>query len=166
MRPQKGSSIIELPVLLFVAFVILGFPLAGLATLTYRAALFHAIVRNACVEAARARSFTSAQNVARASLSSGCSMFTDLGLGQCKVSIVTKDVSTNAESESFRPLAKDSIAPDKNLYFIKVDVNGSIAPVIETRTAPGGLSSPGYTEPYNLSASMKLFAERPMGLAY
>lgn len=165
MRSFRGNSILELPVVLFAVLVGLGFPLTGLATLTYRTALFHAVVRQSCTEAARARSFSEARTIAQSVISKGCSSFTGITTKQCVVSIVTKNIATNKESESFVALPNEVIDTEKYLYFIKVTADGKIKPMVESANGLAGVSIVGYSQPYDLTTSMKLFAERPRGLA-
>jgi hypothetical protein len=166
LRREEGNSLVELPVLLFVVFVVLAFPLTGLATLSYRAALFFIATRSACVEASRARSFTDAQTAAQATVTSGCSAFNGVLLKNCQVSIVTRDVLTGAEHVSEAVLPADTIDTLKHVYFIRVATDARLSPLLPAEHTYLGLSIPGLTKQFNFSAASELFAERPIGLAF
>jgi hypothetical protein len=157
----------ELPAILFLAFIAVGLPLLGLATLSYRGAVFDTLVKSACSSASRAHSFHDAQAQASSLIQSGSESFNGITVENLNISIVTRNLESGSEIESFAPLAPGSINSQSNLYFIKVSAKGSIRPIMQMHD---GLlcsaSVPGLTEPYKLAASCQLFAERPKGLAY
>jgi hypothetical protein len=165
-RLPRGSTLFELPILLFFVFIVVALPLLGLATLAYRDALFSFAVKNAASEAAKAPSFHAAQAVAAAKVSQGCGAFTGIAVSNCQVSIVCKSLTTAVETEHTAPLNPASIDSHANLYFVKVCANGLISPMVGGNgTSYWSFPIPGFTVPYPLKASCEVFFERPKGLS-
>jgi hypothetical protein len=165
-RRRGGSSILELPILLFFVFIVIGVPLLGLATLAYRNALFAFALKNACAQASKAPSFTAAQELAAAKLADGCGGFTGIKITSCDATIISQRMNSGEEIESTKPLSAANIDPQRNLYFLQVKAKGLIAPVILMNEKPlWSVPVPGLTVPYPLDAACRLFVERPRGLS-
>jgi hypothetical protein len=167
-RRHQANSVVELPLLIFVAFAVLFFPLAGLATFASRAAFFYSATKSACLAASRQPSFSEARIAALSSIASASSAFSGLKLKDCQVSILTRALATNSVQESFSALPADTIDTQKDFYFIRIVGTASVAPLLPVQSTFGtGLSSiPGLCRPFEYRASTELLAEHPIGLSF
>lgn len=162
----KGTAIAELPALLFLSVILFAIPLLGMATFSFRAALFNDAVKCACMEASRATSFSEAERIAASCLTKKCAASRGITLQENCVTIICKEIATGSETESPRPIAAETIDLTRNLYIIKVSARASILPLLPQANSIFGMAIPGFTQEYGLVTSQALFAERPNGLAF
>lgn len=166
LRNKKGAAVAELPLLLFVVFIVVALPLIGLATLAYRDAFFSWSVKDSCSKAAKSVSFTAAAALARSAIAQDCRSFSGIKITHCRTAIICRNLSTGAETESTTVLDPATINTHDNLYFFKLDVGGVINPLIQLNGClPFCSSIPGLTAPYPVEGACELFFERPFGLS-
>ena len=159
----NGQTVCELPLLLWLTFVGIGLPLCGLVSLAFRSALLTCMVNDCCVHASRAMSFSDAQTTVKQRLSIGCANFSGIQLCDCSVTVVAKRLDNGFEQESSSPISPASIDTESTKYFLKLQVDGKISPLLP----PGQnvLQIPGLTCPYGVRISRQLYVENPLGLS-
>ncbi|MBY0546268.1 MAG: hypothetical protein K2W95_03200 [Candidatus Obscuribacterales bacterium] len=173
-RPASGSSLSEIPVVLFVFLIGLLFPMIDLAVIAYRTSYLHSAAHNAAHSAARAQTFMangskgelSAINIAKrdalATKSNGAGgvNFTDQDV---KVTIIGTPIKAGKpEIRSTAPLT--DISTKDYMFQIEVTVDGRVEPLVVLSESFFGKVQ-GLTVPIQLQSTYKEFCEHPSGLS-
>lgn len=165
----RGSVCAELPLVLLVLFVMIGFPLFDLAAIGLR----FAFVRYACEVGARDaacaptfvnnnHSALSATNTAKRTVQGICSKFMGIQLRNVETTVIGLPmIPEKMQFETNQPI----VAPDIStyLYQYRVKVTAEIEPLI---TYNGNLFGkvPGLSAPLALTCRMERVCEKPEGL--
>ena len=173
-RKALASSIAELPVAIFILFLILLLPLIDLATIAFRTSFIHSACHNAVHSAARAKTFKengdkgelSAINIAKRDAVAT----KENGLAGVDFSAndVTVFIIGNPTKVGKPPLRTDSpltaVSTKDYIYQVEVQVSGTVEPLVTlTPTLFGNV--PGLTVPFPVTATYRQFSEHPAGLA-
>ncbi len=161
----------ELPVALWVLFVVLTLPLIDLATIGIRTTFLVAAAHDAAHAAARAKSFSvavdandpSAQEAASAAAAEDLRSFTEITTGAITTNIVITDISTGNTTRQATPL-KNPADINTNTYSVEVVVSAKVDPLINF--SAGGLLPvvPGLSAPMTIVCAAQEFSEYPQGL--
>lgn len=173
-RSNKGSSICEMPVVLFVFLFGLLLPLADLSFIAFRTSFVHAAAQNALHSAVRAKTFQqnanngelSAINIGRRDAIS----VRDNGIAgvnfdgnDVNIAILGTPVKAGKSAiHSTQPL--NSVESKNYLYQVEVTVKGKVEPLITLSSTLFG-DVPGLTSALPVQATYKQFVEHPEGLA-
>lgn len=172
-RRERGSSIAELPVAIFVLLIVLLFPLLDLGTMALRSATIFEAARNAAHHAGRAKSFLqdggdgelSATNAAVKWSTMTCQSSlagTTVKRSDVQASIIGTPFDTKKTPvRSSNPLT--TVEPETYLYQIEVSITGSVEPLVLLNKELLG-SIPGLTAPLKISATFREYCEHPYGL--
>jgi len=161
---KKGYSLAELPVALWVIFIMFLFPLAIMASLGYRAVILYYGVNSATQRAAKSPSFTEAQANAAAVITACTANFPNIKASAPVESIQIKPLSGAAPKFSTTKLAPGSVDINNNLYFVVTQVDADLDPLVQFNGGWMGLNIPGLTGPYHLQYRMEAYCENPNGL--
>ncbi len=172
MRLHSGSSLIELPVTMWVLFIMFFVPLVDLATICLRTAYFYSAVHAASLDACRANSLTQevdhqrpAVTLAKESLTRRVMLFRGLELKQIKLFLVRIDTATREQQVyplgSTPPvLAADSAS---SIYQLQIVASASISPLLPMKST-AFVNIPGITAAIPFSVSDQQYIENPQGL--
>lgn len=164
-RLRKGGySLAEMPLMLWLVFIMFLFPLAIIASLGYRAVILYYGVDSASHKAAKAPSFTEAQTNAAAVLTACTKDFSGITATAPVESIQIKPLSGAAPTISTTKLAAGSVDTSKNLYFVVTQVDADLDSLVQFNGGWMGLNIPGLTAPYHLQYRMEAYCENPNGL--
>lgn len=165
----KGSMIAELPLVLWVLFIVIIFPLIDLGTAFLRVTFLYAGVHLSSIAAARANTFLvpldgkpSAINEANSKLTQVKSAFSGLDVQDVKTEIIITNNDTQAVSFSSVPLTKQADVA-MNSYQIQVSAVCSADPLI---TIPLPLAVAGLNAPLVFNMNARQYCENPQGLSY
>lgn len=168
-KRSKGSVIAELPVVLWVLFIVIVFPLIDLATAFLRVTFLYAGVHLASISAARANTFSlpldgkpSATDEANSKLTQIKSAFSGLNVQDVKTEILITNNDTQVLSSSSVPLTKQADVA-LNSYQIQVSATCSADPLI---TIPIPLPVAGLNTPMTFNLNARQYCENPQGLSY
>jgi hypothetical protein len=169
-KNAAGSTIAEVPAVLFILFVLFMVPFIDLATVGLRSTFLFAATHFATIEAARAKTFQtsvtpqqpSAMTLASQQANLTAASFTGVQVSKITTSILITDVNTLQQTRVSTPLAQ---APDStsNTYQIEVKINGVVKPLLEYNCGLFG-NIPGFTAPVPLTFVDRQFCENPQGL--
>ena len=167
-RNTKGSSLVELPGVLFVILIMLTFPLINLAAVGLRATFLFSAIRLAAHEAACASSFqagnSSAIRAAQAILNSEQKSWNGIKTSALNVEILQTTVNSPFITKASNvPLDPSKIDTSKFLYQIQVSVKGNVSPLVDI--GHGFFPSiPGLNSPMNLAVSHSEYCEHPTAM--
>ena len=161
-KGQQGYSLAELPAGMIFLFVGVAIPLIILASVTYRATLLYFAVRDSCIRAAKAPTWSEGVLRGTNAFNKTVSTFTEIS-GTPQIRILIKPINGSPSSTVSGPLARSSIDPSNNLYFITESVNGTVSPLIAMGSY-FGLQIPGLTAPFGLRLRFEALVENTDGL--
>lgn len=160
IRSCTGSSLVELPIGIWLAVMVLFMPLLDLSLLGLRVGTIHAAARNGAREAGRADTFTQGALLASskvvASLNAG---FGGNTITKVQTAIVATPIDGGQPVKSTSPVAAD---PDNFVYQIEVLVQGTAAPLLEIDCF-GDI--PGLSGPFPVTVVATEMVEHPKGLS-
>jgi hypothetical protein len=170
-RSRSGSSMIELPFVLWTLFLGLLVPMICLATIGIRYTFFLNASRQAVHVAAQAKSFSqdfspnlSAQTLAQQTATACCKGFSGVTLNAVNTSIVITPVQPGSPQIQ-QPTKLSSPADEENfLYQIQVQLIGQSDPFIPLPQGVFGFKIPGLTDPYPIQTTAKEPSENTQGL--
>ena len=164
-RKHSGTFLAELPAVLYLLFIGIAVPMLILGSMFGRAFLLYSATQDACIQAARSRSFTEAKTTMTSVFNNGVSSWTGLS-GTPTFSVLVKPLTASASQVKTSPLPDGSIQISQNVYLARVVVDGQIDPLIHFSGSGGwqGMKIPGLTEPYPLTMSHVSYFENPQGL--
>jgi hypothetical protein len=166
-RKDHGSTMAELPVVIWGIFFVFLLPLINVATLGMRLTFLYAAAHNACIASARARTYltsTDAHPPAVQLAQTGANLvvngFPGIHITSLTPKIIITDVNTQAQTTVSGPL---TTAPDTSnfTYQIQITLNGTIDPFINVYFPT---NVPGLNQPLALTFSEAQFFENPSGL--
>lgn len=173
-RSKNGSSICEMPVVLFVFILGLLLPLADLGFIAFRTSFIHEAAQNALHSAVRAKTFQqnssdgelSAINVGRRdAISVRDSGITGVNFQDTDVELSILGTPVRAGKQPIHSQGPLSTVESKNyLYQVEVTVTGRVEPLITLSSSLFG-EVPGLTSALPVQATYKQFVEHPEGLA-
>ncbi|MBK7838271.1 MAG: hypothetical protein IPP97_08505 [Candidatus Obscuribacter sp.] len=164
---ERGVVTAELPIVLWIVFIVLAFPLMDMATAVLRIAFLYAGVHFASISAARTGSFAapldgkrSATQESQAILNQVKNGFAGLSLQNVTTQIVITDNSKLTVTRQSAPLAvpADSTV---NTYQIEVVADCSAAPLF---LIPIPFAVAGLNTPLTVRLSARQYCENPQGL--
>ncbi len=167
-RKTSGSSLVELPFVLWIMFILVLFPLVDMTILGIRTLFVYGAAHNACISAARARSFATevdgnptAQELAQSGAAQAAAVVNGVHIATVTPNIIITNIQTGSQTTVPGPL---KITPDSsvNFYQIQVSVSGSVDPFLPV---PFPVSVPGLNAPAQISFSDNQYFENPVGLA-
>lgn len=160
IRRCAGLQLVELPISIWFAVLVLFLPLLDLSLLGLRVGTLHAAARNGAREAGRAATFTEAAQLASnkviQSLNAG---FGGNTITKVTTAIVATPIDGGDPTRSTAPIAAD---PDNFIYQIEVLVQGTAAPLLEV-SCFGDI--PGLSGPFPVSVVSTEMVEHPQGLS-
>lgn len=166
-RVKRGSVIAELPVVIWLIFFVFLFPLMNLVILGLRLTFLYAANHNACISAARARTYATSPDShppAVQLMQTGANLVLNgfSGIHQTSLTpqIIITDVNTQSQQIVPGPL---TTPPDTSnyTYQIQTTLNGTVDPFIPVYFPT---NVPGVNAPLTLRFSEAQFFENPAGL--
>jgi hypothetical protein len=168
-RSRKGTSLAELPIVIWMIFVFLLMPMLSMATMTLRSALLNAIVQNAGAAAAKAKTFEvgtadkpSAKAIAKATMNDAIKVIPGLKVINVDAQIITTAVANGTPQRSSSKLTTPADT-NVNVYQIETQAKCQIDPLIKISPAICG-DIPGVSGPLTVSYAARAMAENPNGL--
>lgn len=165
---QRGSAMVEMPLFLFVLFVIITFPIFNLVSVSMRMVFVRYACESAAREAASAPTYRTnrqsalcAVNRAREKVNEVCSTFSGIQLMNVDTSILSLPLNGGGSQESHAPLPNPDI--ETFIYQYRVRVQAKVEPLITYRGNFFG-DVPGLTGPMIVSYKMERVCEKPEGL--
>jgi Flp pilus assembly protein TadG len=180
-RSTRGSYIAEFPVVLWILFVCVAFPLITLATITLRMSMFSAAAKDAAHAASKAETFATspdgkptALQLARTTAVTAISHIAGVRLTRRPVTQIVivgpiDPSQPNAQPDvnvcpaNQRLSDSDPLDTSKYIYQIRVTLTGELQPLIPFRAQVFG-NITGLTSPYQMSQSGIEHVEYPQGL--
>ncbi len=159
----------ELPLAMWILFVVLTIPMIDLATTSLRATFLVAATRDAAHWASRAETFQvplgtnpSAQTAAPAQVANTVNSFTGVKVTNVTTNLISTNITTGKVTRQSTPLAQPADT-NTNTYAIEVIVTAKVDPLIKFNT---GLfnNMPGLSAPTTVTCTAQEFAEYPQGL--
>ncbi|MBA3859876.1 MAG: hypothetical protein C0507_23450 [Cyanobacteria bacterium PR.3.49] len=144
-------------------FVGVAIPMLILCSITYRATLLFFAVRDSCIRAAKAPTYTEAQTRANNSFTRSIAAFSEI-TGTQQIRILVKPVNGSAASVVNGPIAQAALNKTDNLYFIREVATGTVSPLIAMKGGYFGMSIPGLTTAFNVTFRYDALVENPDGL--
>ncbi len=169
-KSLAGAFIAELPLVLWILFLLLAVPLLNLSTVGLRYGFFMNAAREAVHVASRAKSFQtdispdqkSAVHLAQQEAAFATSMFSEITLDTVTTNIVVTDLTTRVTTRRNTPLPQPANT-SVNLYQIETVLTGRVNPLITFNSGVLG-AIPGLTVPVQVTAAARAFCENPDGL--
>lgn len=168
-RLRKGTTVVELPLVLWVVFILIALPLIVLATTSIRYSFLLNAAREAVHAAAQCKSFQqdyspdlSATTMAQNSAQKAVAAFNGITLDSVTTSIIISPVDGSPITTQNSKLAT-AADPEKNVYQIEVAIAGKANPLIPL---PGDTFAviPGLTGPIALTTAAREAFENTQGL--
>jgi hypothetical protein len=169
VRKSSGTFLAELPFVLWVFFFVLFFPMVNLATMFIRLTFLYSATHNACISAARARTFLNPINsdptaitLAQDGANGYVAAFTGIHVTTIDTVIVITNINTQAQTISTTPL---TTPPDVSnfTYQVQVTVNGATDPLFQV---PSFIPISGLNQPMFLTITDRQYFENPQGLVF
>ncbi|MBX9567367.1 MAG: hypothetical protein K2X77_00665 [Candidatus Obscuribacterales bacterium] len=168
-RNSKGSSLLEIPVSLWMVFVVFFVPMLALGSITLRATLLSLSVHDAIQAAAKARTFNqssadgkSAKQIASEVFRAHLQLFPVIASSEIDLDILQTNF-TNQQITRSEDTLTSSADTSRNVYQIEGTAIASIDPLIPFNSSIFG-SIQGLTEPLNVSFSSRQMFENAQGL--
>jgi hypothetical protein len=168
-RKAHGASLVELPLMLWLMFVLMMLPMLALATVTLKSALMNAAVQDGAHFASKAKTFEtgtaakpSAVTLATDSIRNAAAKFSGLTIDSVTTQIVVTPVAGGAVTRTTSKLTAPADT-SKFLYQIETIAKGKIAPLLPLNPRVVG-EIPGMSAPIIVSYSAREMAENPQGL--
>lgn len=169
-RNRKGTTLLELPIAIWLIFVMLLMPMLSMATMGLRYAILNVVVANAAQAAARAKTFEAvssdgkppATQVAPDTMAREIGKFSGMSVQSVAVGIVQTPVNSGAPTRTTAKLAQPADT-SRNIYQIETSVRGQIQPLFLITPALIG-NVPGVSAPLPVTFVAREMAENPQGL--
>lgn len=168
VRSCKGYKMAELGPALFLAFVVLLFPMMTLATLGMRYTFLLIAAKEAARVAAKCSTFTtntsssnlSAKNLAPQIVNMYVAKFPGISVSQTDVLLMIYNIPNNTTTiQTTSPTSIDTI---NNVYDIQVRVTATVRPLIMNGSFFGSI--PGLTAPFSVRTTAAATVENTNGL--
>lgn len=168
LRTQSGSSLLELPLMLWVMFALLFVPMVSLASITLRGAILDSVARDAAHVASKARTFATnttdgvcAKEAATTEVAQRLAPFPGITVTATDTRILTTDIASGTIIPSNTSLA--TVDSSRNIYQIETSLRGVVQPVLGGNSAIFG-NIPGFTTPLLVTHTAREMFENPQGL--
>lgn len=168
IRKQRGSSLLELPLMLWVMFALLFVPMISLASITLRGAILDSVARDAAHVASKSRTYATntdegicAKEAAQTEVGQRLAPFTGIVASAVDTTILTTDITSGNVSRSNTALL--NVDSSRNIYQIETSVRGTVQPVLGGNLAIFG-NIPGFTTPLAVTHTAREMFENPQGL--
>lgn len=167
---DKGTAAAELPILLWILFVVILIPISNLSAICLRRYFVYQACHNAALVGAKARSFQtdfppdiSAKNSANATATAIIAGYNGITLNSVRTEMVITTLAGNVETLRTAPL---TTPPDttNNLYSIRVTLDCNVDPVIAFNLGSFLSGIPGLTGPVNVTVNDQNICENVAGL--
>lgn len=162
-RKTNGSSLIELPICLFILFVLFLFPLIDVATIAIRSTTSFAAAQNAAIRAARTSSFQSARTAAVNAARETAARCPGVSLDPSDVRVWIAAVPFDGGAQIRQQTPLRQIQKDRYLYQIEVEVRSQVQPLVTCNPGLFGVV-PGLTAPMSINSVGREICEQPQGL--
>ena len=169
VRKANGSTLLELPVSLWMVFVVFMMPMIALSSITMRATLMMVAVQDAVQGAAKAKSFTtsgadglSAKDIATARFANFLSNFAGLQASAIDLDIVQTTI-VSGQIQRFRDQLPSPSDTNFFMYQIEGKTTASIDPIFPANEQIFGRVA-GLTTPIQITLSARQMAENAQGL--
>lgn len=169
LRGNRGSSLLEVPVSLWITLVLMFMPMVSLASITLRSTLFNVAVQDAVQDAAKARTFEQAsqagpdaKTLSKTIFFNRALAFSGLQSTGIKLSIVQVNIN-NGSSAHFESKLSVPADTSKFIYQIEGSAIGLISPLLPGNFAIFG-EIPGLTKEIPVQFTARQMAENPQGL--
>ncbi|HNH75674.1 MAG TPA: hypothetical protein PLF23_17945 [Candidatus Obscuribacter sp.] len=166
-RPGRGSLLAELPVVLWILFVVIAFPLLNLTAAFLRCSFLYAGIHMASFSAARAGSFLapvdghpSAVTEAQSKLQNAKNAFSGIDVENIKTEILITNIDTQSTVARLSPLT-DPADVSVNTYQIQVSARCSASPLVPI---PSPIPIAGVSAPLVFDMTARQYCENPQGL--
>jgi hypothetical protein len=163
-RSRSAYSMAELPVALWFILIGMLFPLLIMTSMGYRASILYFAGDSACKKAAKAPSFTEAGVRANAALKANLASFSGLSKVTPTLFIIVKPLSGGSAAKFSGKLAEGTVDTSKNIYFLLMQVDADIDPIVRFDKQWMGMAIPGLTDSYSLRINHESYVENPNGL--
>src|SRR5271168_4658014 len=176
-RHQRRSAtgamwfLVELPFVYWVFFFCLAFPAVNMATMFLRITFLYGATHNACICAARGRSFLNPINgdppavtLAQDGANGYVGAFTGIHVLDITTVILITNLTTHAQTISTTPLTTPADVSNFT-YQVQVTVNGATDPFFIVPTF-FGIPISGLNQPMQLTIADRQYFENPQGLIY
>jgi hypothetical protein len=170
-RSAYGGAIAEVPAGIW--FLVVGFllPLLFIAAWGLRIGLVYWSTRDACYQAAKSPTWDDVGGVNGAQTNAKNQWATDQAAWNASawpvpkfdLAIMAQPIAGGAPSGPFYS-ALPSVNTSTFIYFIRLNTQTSIPPLISGWTWQGGLNIPGFTSPVTVAMTYQVFVENPSGL--
>lgn len=168
IRKQSGSSLLELPLMLWVMFGLLFVPMLSLASITLRGAILDSVVRDAAHVASKSRTYGTntaegvcAKEAAETEVGQRLAPFLGIAASSVDTTILTTDIASGNVFRSNTALV--NVDSSRNIYQIETSVRGTVQPVLGGNLAIFG-NIPGFTTPLLVTHTAREMFENPQGL--
>jgi len=169
-RRSLGSTIADLPAVLWVMFVLILYPLLDLAAVAMRYTFMLTTSREAVMSASRAKTFyadasasdQSARNWANSTAAATASKFTGVKINSVTTNLLVTNLATNTVQRYSTPLPTPADTSDA-LYTYEVTVIGTVMPLVAYK-GPLWANVPGLTGPMFVSITSEKMCENTQGL--
>jgi competence protein ComGC len=165
----QGSTLAEMPMVIWLIFIFLLMPMLSLATMTLRSALLNAVVQNAGAAAAKAKTFEvgtadkpSATEISRQVMTDSIKTIAGLKLTSVQTNIITTRLPAGTPVRQPTKLALPADA-SANVYQIETAATCQIEPLVKLSPAICG-TIPGVSAPLTVTDAARAMAENPQGL--
>jgi hypothetical protein len=169
IRKPIGAFLVELPFVLWVFFFVLFFPTLNFATMFLRLTFLYGATHNACICAARARTFLNPINSDPTAISLSqdgangyVAAFTGIHVTNIDTAIVITNITTHAQAIQTVPLTTPADVGNFT-YQVQVTVDGATDPLF---LVPSFVPIAGLNQPLFLRISDRQYFENPQGLVY
>ncbi|HEY9786733.1 MAG TPA: hypothetical protein V6D17_15125 [Candidatus Obscuribacterales bacterium] len=160
---RRGYQLAEVPAGLILLILGIFIPLLIISSITYRVSLLWFATRDSCLKAAKAPTFTEANNRAQTNFNRNIAGFPGIS-GTATIQIMIKPLSGGPPTFSSTALPASSIDTNNNIYFIRETANGTLNPLVQM-SSYFGKSIPGLTGPFNVQTRFEALVESPNGLS-
>lgn len=165
-RRNSGTSMAELPVVLWILFVGLLFPLLIYSSIGYRGSILYFAADSASKKAAKSATYTDASTRAGAVLSTILGPFSGIAVSAPPtISVMAKPIAGGAPTIYPGKVAAGAIDTTKYLYFVMSKVDADLSPLVQFGGGWMGMNIPGLTGPFHLTINTQAYAENPTGLS-
>ena len=170
LRKQNGSSLLEIPVGIWLVIIVLFMPVLSLSIVTLRYTLFTVAVQDAVHAASKAKTFEldnqdgkSAQTIARETFQKRIADFSGLKQqGTFDLDILESKITTQQQSRFENKLQVPADSTN-SVYLIEAEAQGTFDPVIQMDKAVVG-AIPGLSIPVLVTLRAREVFENPQGL--
>jgi hypothetical protein len=169
IRHQTGSSMLEMPAMLWISIIVMLMPMLSLATITLKSALMNAAVQDGVFLAAKAKTFQvgtsdkpAAMALAEGTVRGNAKKFQGLNVANVETDIIITPVAGGPPTRSPNKLTTPADT-SRFIYQIETIVRGEIQPLFQVNPNIVG-SIPGVSAPVLITYSAREMAENPQGL--